>query len=272
MVCLDLSNWQYPADGQALAAAGVDEIIIGAQIPSQSRQIIESCRAAGIQCRSDYAFLWDVETPKIRTQKAIDLAKQYALPLVWLDVEDGDLAPATVAGRQASVMECRRLVEGAGLECGIYTSGPYWIKEMGNTAAFKDLPLWYANWGVNDGKQAPIYNVDFGGWKVVAVHQFTSLYPINGGLDANYIMDESIFGEEPMGMTPEERKEFDELKETVRMINIESIILGPDLLGYSILESLRRNSDAINAHINSTTGAAGNTVSGTFVGTITGGE
>lgn len=277
MTCLDLSNWQYPVEGTALKRAGVTEIIIGAQIPPQSRQIVDSCLAAGIACRSDYAFLWDVETATIRTQKAIDFAFAYKLPLVWLDVEEGNSQPSTVSGRVASLRACRKQVEDAGLKCGIYTLRPYWMNEMGNSKEFSDLPLWYANWGANDATLPPITTVNFGGWTSVAVHQYTSQYPINGGLDANYILDESIFGDD--AMTPAERIEFDELKANFERVWREGYIVGPpdddgSDVGYNLLATLRRHSDAINDHIESPhgSGSTNGSVTGTFTGKITGGQ
>jgi hypothetical protein len=58
---------------------------------------------------------------------------------------------------------------------------------MGGTKKFADSPLWYANYGVNDGKQPPIPVVNFGGWTKVGIHQYTStLYVAGRNRDANY--------------------------------------------------------------------------------------
>jgi hypothetical protein len=79
---------------------------------------------------------------------------------------------------------------------------------------------------------------------------------------------------EPVGMTPAELARMERLEDIVKRIDNESIILGPDGIGYSILDSLRRNSDAINNHIDGH--AMGpqfsSKVTGTFEGVVTGGE
>lgn len=51
-------------------------------------------------------------------------------------------------------------------------------------------------------------------------------------------------------MTPAERAEFDELKARVDRIDNKSIVLGPDQQGYDLLQSIRNQSDAINAIAN----------------------
>lgn len=82
---------------------------------------------------------------------------------------------------------------------------------------------------------------------------------------------ELVKGDE--GMTPAEIARMEKLEDIVNRIDIQSIILGPDGAGYSILDSLRRNSDAINAHLDAhPSGGVGTNVSGTFVGTISGGN
>ena len=65
------------------------------------------------------------------------------------------------------------------------------------------------------------------------------------------------------------REEFDALKAVVDRINIEAVILGPDAQGYNLLESLRRNSDAINAHIDSPHGGVSVGVGAEFTAKIT---
>jgi len=205
---LDLSNYDHPADGACLAGAGVTGVILGAQIPSLSRQIATTCRANGIALLGTYAFLWDVETPEIRVRKAIDLALEFGMGTVWLDAEEGNNMPAGFNERAAALVAGEQAITAAGLRAGVYTYEGFWREKMLNTAAFARLPLWHANFGANDGTmRSPIETVTYGGWAKVAIHQATSTLVVCGrGRDANYVFEED-------DMTPEQARELRLLRE-----------------------------------------------------------
>ena len=187
---LDISNWQHPWPAARAKADGCSEVIVGCQREADAHAIINACVAADLPVVGLYAFLyWNVDTID-QTRTAIRVAKKTGQQMIWLDCENSEDADpnATPWQRQTQLAECVSAVQDAGLNCGIYTGGPFWMKEMGNTRDFSHLPLWYSNYGFrNDATQSPITKVSFGGWTDVAIHQYTSQFPCAGMLlDANY--------------------------------------------------------------------------------------
>lgn len=198
---LDVSNWDADTfDAVCLKSAGIQGVIIGCQILSQSIMMADKAKVAALAALGTYAFLWDVETPAIRTQKAITGAQYIGCKYVWLDCEDGATMPGTVTQRIADVSAAVEAVRTAGLIPGIYTSPSFWQEKMGNTSLFSALPLWLANWGLNNGQQQPITTVNFGGWTKVSVHQFAggSVTYCGRVRDANYYMIEDALTAEQL--------------------------------------------------------------------------
>jgi len=202
---LDISNYQHPWPAARAKADGCSEVIVGCQKEAIAHAIINVCVAADLPVVGLYAFLyWNVDTID-QTRTAIRVAKKTGQQMIWLDCENSDDADpdATPWQRQTQLAECVSAVQDAGLNCGIYTGGPFWMREMGNTRDFSHLPLWYSNYGLNDATQPPITKVSFGGWADVAIHQYTSLFPCAGMLlDANYDFMED-------DMTPQEKADFE---------------------------------------------------------------
>lgn len=124
MTILDISNYDEGADMACLLSKEVTGLIVGAQIPTISKALITSAKASNLPTYGTYAFLWDVETPAIRIQKAIAVAVAEGIDRVWLDVEAGNNMPGTVAQRIADVHMGVDMVRAAGLLPGIYCVTP----------------------------------------------------------------------------------------------------------------------------------------------------
>ena len=225
MTLVDISNWQHPWPAERAKADGVTQVIVGCQRPALARDMIVGSRNAGVDVLGVYAFLyWGTDTLG-QTRSAIQVAKDLDIPWVWLDCEDSPdaIADLPVSQRITELAHCVEAVEAEELNPGIYTGGPFWMSAMGNTSRFSYLPLWYANYGlVNNATTPPIQNVSFGGWKDVAIHQFTSQYPAAGLLlDANY----NFMEDDMAGIT---REEFDALR--ARCAQLETQVWGtPDV-------------------------------------------
>lgn len=187
-------------------AAGIESIIVGCQVLSIARAQIKAAQAIDLRVDATYAFLWDEETPSMRTAEAITGARFAGVNVVWLDVEDGRLMPASWAQRFADVTACVQQVRDAGLTPGIYTGGPFWQGLMANTDAFKGLPLWFAAY-YNDRRL--IEEVDFGGWTKCAIHQYASDIMVCGeNVDHNHVW--TPVGQEDV-LTKEEKEQLDSL-------------------------------------------------------------
>lgn len=267
MVLLDISNYQHPWPAAQAKAEGCDAVIVGCQRPGLALSIIRECNWAGLPVIGLYAFLyWGVDTLG-QTRAAINVAKETGQQMVWLDVEFSDDADPTVSAwkRCEELAECVTAVQDAGLNAGIYTGRPWWTDKMGNSHDFSHLPLWHSDYGANDATKEPVTKVSYGGWTDVAIHQYTSQYPIAGMLlDANYNFMENE-------MTTEERAELDLLKRQVYQLQTQIYGENPPAIqeGYADY-NLYQVADFINGHQPHVggAGAPGATVTGTFVGTV----
>lgn len=198
---LDLSNYDYDvyANAPALVAAGFPAFFQGAQRVLPATQIAQSMINAGSKLLAVYCYLYFGFDVTIEVQKAIDVANTFNCRWIAMDVEstaaqeNGILNPAL---RVSALKTAVNMAVKAGFNIIIYTYGPYWINEMGNSTDFSSYPLWYANYGMNDGQLQPINTVGFGGWHNVSIHQFCSGVSISGrNRDQNYVLDESLFND-----------------------------------------------------------------------------
>jgi len=186
-ICLDVSNYDYDTfDADCMKAAGVDKLIIGCQRPEIARWMCTEAQRAGIEIIGVYAYIYFGVDTIGQTKAAIDVAKEYGIGTVWIDVED--TSGGTIDSRLSEVRKTVNLVEEAGLNAGIYTGGWYWPTYMADTNEFSRLPLWHsAYW--DDHRE--VRNVSYGGWNAVAIHQYTSTLSICGrNRDANYVFEE----------------------------------------------------------------------------------
>jgi len=190
---LDVSNYDRPTfNAECLRGAGVERVIIGCWDIEATRWMLREARRVGIKAEDLYAFLyfgWPHERREV--EHALRLAREEGgIKRVWLDVEarpPHETWNMNPFERARIVRECVQQVREAGLQPGIYTGRWYWVPYMGNTTEFASLPLWHSYYGRNDGTQPPIREVDFGGWKTAAAHQYTSNLEVCGRRrDANY--------------------------------------------------------------------------------------
>ena len=192
MTVLDLSNYDADTlDVACMKAAGVTGVILGCQRALVARQMADKLQAGGLPIIGVYAFLYLGIDSTGQAGNAIDIAHEYGVRRVWLDVEStgaSERAGITPAERIAEVANCVAMLRSAELEPGIYTGRWYWVPYMENTAMFSDLPLWHSEYPA-DGHE--VRAVNYGGWTNVAIHQYTSTLPVCGrNRDANYVFVE----------------------------------------------------------------------------------
>lgn len=237
-LAIDISLYQQGITPQQAKDAGVEAVIVGCQNQDVAHAQIVQFQKFGIPVIATYGFLWDVNSPynpspEARVGRAIHEALEHGIGYVALDVEDGDSVPDGIVDRILSIEGCRNLVRAAGLQSIIYTYQYFWEDKMQNNASFSSLPLWYASYGVNDTHKAPVEKVDFGGWTSVAIHQFTSNWPVgNFNVDCNYVIDPRFLqgGDEPM--TPTEKEEFEQLKKDRDRLLIAQDQTGKAVFGF----------------------------------------
>lgn len=209
-ITLDVSNWDDPTfDAPCFKAAGVERIVVGCQYRDIARRQVRASQAAGIHVMGVYAFLYFGSNVQATTQVAIDVAREFGVPVVWLDAEaDASGVALTPARRNAELRACVAQVRAAGLQVGIYTAGWWWTPKHA-TREFGDIPLWHAEYGANDGQLPPKRTVSYGGWSHCVLHQYTS----TGGLcgraerDRNHVWDDAPGLEDGMSSA-----EYNELK------------------------------------------------------------
>lgn len=194
-IVLDISNHDYSTfNAECFRNNGVERVIVNAWDYRISEDMIRKCRAFGIKSEDIYCFLYfGLPHERREVSNALALAKNLGgIERIWLDVEarpPHEASNMTPQKRIHIVTECAAEVERAGYKVGIYTGRWYWVPYMANTTAFSKYPLWLAYYGKNDGTQPPIKIADFGGWRRVAVHQYTSRFALCGRQrDANYWM------------------------------------------------------------------------------------
>ena len=219
MTVLDISNNDLSTlDAACLKANGVTGVICGVfdrdDPPNRMRRAAAQCLNAGIDILGFYALCYFGSPYGVKrdTKWACQLAREFGVNRVWIDVETDGIANGFTDGvaptpqqRIAELRTCVQMVRSAGLEPGIYTGRWFWVPQMANTTEFASLPLWHSEYP-SDGHE--VRSVDYGGWTNVAIHQYTSSLPLCGrsNRDANY-----VFEEDDMGMTPEEKARFDRL-------------------------------------------------------------
>lgn len=205
-ITLDVSHWDYDTfDAECMANSGVKNLIIGTIYSNTADDMIYRAKRAGINVMGLYVFLYFGNGDHLaRTDRAIVLAKKHGVPVIWLDVEaDAEGTHLTPQDRINELDACVKRVQVAGLKAGIYTGSWYWVPKMGNTSRFSHLPLWYSNYGVNDGKRAPIRNIPlraFGGWTYCVIHQYWS----TGGLCGREHRDWNYVWSDAPGLTKED--------------------------------------------------------------------
>lgn len=207
--CLDLSsNDLATLDPRCWKAQGITSVICGVydpvNPPHRMADAADLCRRSGLEIEAFYGLIYFGDEGAVMRDArwAIDLATQFGTELVFMDAEidahtaGWQNAPVpSPAQRNTELLEVRGEIIDAGLSPGLYTYRSWWQTEHADTKLFADLPLWFANYGANDGTQVPIETVNFGGWTTLWGHQFTSRWGAIHGCgrdsrDASYIFGE----------------------------------------------------------------------------------
>lgn len=165
---IDISNWQGEITPQTAAcfAQNCPIVVVRASLESPrhvalAKQQIEACQAAGLQVHG-YIWMYPSWNPTQTVNDTMGEYGRYDLPWVWIDAEE----TADVADPKHNAdwlnRAIARLLE-HGRRAGIYTGAWWWNdpRYMGGSTAFKEVPLWYAEYDSNPD----LYTwTPFGGW------------------------------------------------------------------------------------------------------------
>lgn len=182
MTVLDVSNHDYSTfDPACFKAAGVERLIVGCWQEPITRDIVVESRIAGIVVEDLYAYLYyglGHERREVTNALAV-AAAEGGIKRIWLDCEaspPNEVAGLTPSDRIARTDLAVGLIQANGIEVGIYTYGPYWRSQMGNTTKYSAAghKLWHAAYGAGGNPIPPITEVNYGGWAKLAAHQYTS--------------------------------------------------------------------------------------------------
>lgn len=200
---LDVSNYDRDTfNVECFKASDVSGLIVGCQRPDVASWMIHQALTGNLPVRAVYAFLYFGIDSIGQTRNAVQVAREFKIPYVTLDVESTpphEAAGITPWQRINELRQCVNYVEDSGLSVIIYTGGWYWPSAMANTNEFSEYPLHHAAYRDYFGTPYEVRRVNYGGWTDVAIHQWTSTLNICGrGRDSNHIWNKALFEEVDM--------------------------------------------------------------------------
>lgn len=184
---VDFSQFGGPLAQQTIACwkqNGVEFAIV--QYSAVMTQHLEALAKAAMPAEAYVYLYWGVspwnQTPQDRTVAALNMAGGN-IKRLWLDAED-----STHPYREDQLLECVRICEQAGMPTGIYTGRWWWQPNTGDSQAFKNLPLWHAEYTAPDGEAGPRPDLapalssfkPYGGWTKPTIWQFQNTHQFCG--------------------------------------------------------------------------------------------
>lgn len=176
---IDISHWSvhssdykiYQSDVDAWKNSGVEHAIVGTQREERTRQQLDLLTQNGISTDAYVWLNWDTASHGSmadQIKEALDTVDGYDIGTLWLDVEetpDGQTPSELTSLVQQAVdaFNAEAAARGLDTRVGIYSCYGFWTSSMGNTTAFKDLPLWYAHYD-DDPTFSDWDGLGFGGW------------------------------------------------------------------------------------------------------------
>lgn len=180
---LDISQWGGPLDAATIACwkgQGVEQVIV--QYSSLMTQHLDALQGFGLSIEGYVYLYWGKspwnQTPADRTRAAIQMAGG-RIDRLWLDCED-----STNPYQEAQLQECVQVCRDAGMPCGIYTGRWWWVPQTNDSQAFRDLPLWHAEYATPHFDSFQSY----GGWPRPLAWQYAGSVTLCG-----HSVDRNVF-------------------------------------------------------------------------------
>jgi hypothetical protein len=176
---VDVSHWTRTLtdpEVDCLWEAGVRHVIAGTQSLDVTRQQLAIALRGGMTVDT-YVFLHWERDVTAQVQAAVDLAAEFPIGRVWLDVEDDP------DGRDPTALRAlidEALAAAGSVRHGIYTARWWWAPYLEDTTDYADVALWYARY---DGSpdlaewHDPEQDDRFGGWTSPTAKQYDDHLP-----------------------------------------------------------------------------------------------
>lgn len=159
---------------QGWQSQGFSHVVVGTQNASIAKQQLTTLVAGGMTV-DVYVFLYFSSSMTTQVQNALSIASGFPVGRIWLDIEadPGSLDVQTIHAKiQEAVNACGTM------PVGIYTH-QFWLQHMEGSAAFSDLPLWYAHYD-----NVPTFDdwktLAFGGWTMPTAKQYKGTTTVGG--------------------------------------------------------------------------------------------
>lgn len=179
MIGVDVSQWGGELGRETVECwegQGVEFCVV--QYSGLMRQHLQTLSPSRILSEAYVYLYWGTDpwgqSPQDRTAQALEICADFDVKRLWLDAED-----TTHPYLEWQLEECVNLCHEVNVPTGIYTAPWWWIPETLNSARFKDLPLWHAEYVVADSPTAiPDATIPwssfgpYGGWTKPHTWQF----------------------------------------------------------------------------------------------------
>jgi hypothetical protein len=154
VMAVDISHWSGTITEGEVACwrdSGMRHVISGTQDPGITIQQLQTALNGGMTADAYVMLYWDYDIAS-QVQDALATIAGFPVGRLWLDAEQPS------GGRSAAqlIQKIQQAVDACGsLPCGIYTRKVWWMDNLGDTATFSYLPIWYAYYD---------HNSDFDDW------------------------------------------------------------------------------------------------------------
>lgn len=162
-----------------------------------------------------YVYLYLDKDVRQQVRNAKAALNTVPIRMWWLDMEDTESPHLSVEQRVAALDAA--IEELGAVVYGIYSARWWWNQYMAGVTKYSHLPLWNANYDNDPDEDA----LPFGGWEHSAIEQYGGTQEVCGqSVDINYAKNlDRLDQEADMGMTPQEKADFDSLKAQVADLN-----------------------------------------------------
>jgi hypothetical protein len=134
---------------------------------------VRNARSAGMKRVGVYIFTspGTLSDPTEAVKETIDKCApgNETYDTVWFDIEICNGCWSSAAENEAYILKAVQYAQSRGLQVGIYSSAYMWPQVMGDSTAFHELKLWYANY---DGEKSFADFRPFAGWSTPSQKQY----------------------------------------------------------------------------------------------------
>ena len=175
LFAVDVSFWETELAQSQMDCfwdSGTRHVIVGTQREDITRQQLAMAVSRGMTVDAYVYLYWDTDVTA-QVNEAFKRVSGFPIGSMWLDVEQdpGGLGANAIKELVAEAVDACQADGTVG--CGIYTGPGFWKSYVGNTNAFTEIPLWYAQYN-NKTSLSDWATEAFGGWAKPVAKQFAT--------------------------------------------------------------------------------------------------